>query len=105
MPLPLFARHVAAMMRGPLGVDVVMGGVCARGLFDEQGVISRDDIGERPLYERVLTLARETPRLAQETVVVVDSVSYVIRTPPLPIEDGGLVRYGLALVAPGDGEA
>lgn len=88
------------MMRGPLGVPVVVGSVATRGLFDAQGVMEQDDVGIRPRAERVLTLnATETP-LALQAAVTIDGVAHVVQTPPLPIEDGGLVRYGVTLASP-----
>lgn len=103
MPSPVLARHVAAMLRGPLGVPVVIGTTHTRGLLDERGSIDPEGVGEGIAVERVLTLARAEAVIPQNTAITVDDVAYVTRTPPLPTEDGGLVRYGLALAAPGDG--
>lgn len=105
MPTPLLARHITAMLRGPLGVDVVAGSLVTRGLWDERGSIDPEGVGDRYSFERVLTLNGTDARLAQDQSVTVDRVAYVVRTPPLPVEDGGLVRYGVALASPGDGTA
>lgn len=103
MPHEMFARHVATMMHGPHGVDVVVDGVTRRGLFDEDGAIVDDAFGQRVTVPRVLTMSSADPRLPIDQVITVDGRAMVVRTPPLPIEDGGLQRYGLALLNPPDG--
>ena len=100
----MLMRHTATMMRGPLGVDVVVRGVRPlRGLLRKDGSIVADDVGERITITRVLTMAVSDPIFAMSQVVAIDGIDHIVRTPPLPAEDGGLVRYGLVLADPGDG--
>lgn len=103
MPAPFLAQHVAFMLGGPLGIDIVTGGVTYRGLFDQVGGIVEDDQGERLTVDRTILVAEATPRLSINQSITADGVACVVRTPPLPVEDGGLVRYGLALASPGAG--
>lgn len=106
MPAPFFAAHIRAMLAGPMGIDVLVGSTITRALWDEDGTITADEMGVGfiPRESRVLTVERGslgTPAL--ETLVKVRHAatgpweSYRIRTPGLPIEDGGLERF---LVAP-----
>lgn len=99
----MFARHTATMMRGPHGVPVIVGSVRLRGIISQDGDIVDDDLGERVHVARVLTMSATDQPLAVGQAITADGIAYTVRTPPLPMEDGGLVRYGLALAVAGDG--
>ena len=101
----MLARHLATMMRGPLGVSVIVGGVGLRGMYDVDSSIEADDIGDRPHFDRVLSMNAVDQRFTMEQEITVDSIAYIVRTPAMPYDDGGLVRYGIALASPGVGTA
>lgn len=98
----MLARHLATMMRGPLGVPVIVGSVRLRGMLNQDGDVIDDALGERVHVARVLTMSASDPKLSLSQAITVDGVAYTVRTPPLPMEDGGLVRYGLALADAGN---
>lgn len=97
MPAAHVARHLAAMLRGPLADPFVVGGQSTRCLFDDDAVVIEDETG-RDVTRRTRTALIRTGSvtgLAEGGTATVAGVAYQVRR-VLPQEDGQVTRVWLA---------
>lgn len=91
MSLVYGAGDVAAMLRGPLALDVLVNGQCVRGFYDEADAIGMDAMGE-PRKIRTITLRVLNGCLGELVVgqdLEVDGIAFQLRD--LLVEDDGAV--------------
>lgn len=90
------ARYTAMMLRrAPDSQQVVWGSLVTYGLFRSVGELeSVEGGGMLPVNTRSLLIAATAlPGLKQNHVITIGGVSYSVRSPALPVENGDMVRY------------
>lgn len=81
------------MLRGPLAVTVQYGRVRTGGMWSARSELVDTGAGTVPETRRSILVRTGTITPPQNATLVIDGVSYVVRSPPLLEEDGGLTRY------------
>lgn len=88
------ARYTAMMLRrAPDAVRVAWGSLVTDGLFRATGELEAVDGGFLPSTTRTLLLAPSAfPGLPQNATLTINGTAYKVHSPPLPVENGDLVR-------------
>lgn len=97
MPAALVARHLDAMLRGPLADRFTFGAQATRCLFDDEAAVIEDETG-RDVTRRLRVAMIRTGTitgLVDGASVTVGGVAYQVRR-VLPMDDGLLQRVLLA---------
>lgn len=90
------SADIIAMLKGPLGLDVTIGGTATRGFLDEEDVVNPDVTGEpRKVRQMTLTILSGSAEATMGETVIIDGISYVARDTLLQA-DGALTTIVVA---------